>query len=468
MRDIGKYRDLLNSDDPQRQLEGANQFRKLLSIEHVPPIDAVIEAQVVPRFVQFLSNHQYPDMQFEAAWALTNISSGNTQQTEVVVESHAIRPLVQLLRSPRDDVREQAIWCLGNIAGDSSKYRDLVLEAGGMEALLSTFNENMSKMALLRNSTWTLSNFCRGRPVPPLSIVEPALGKLRELLQANDDEVLMDACWALSFISDGINDRIQAVLNANVCHRLVELMMHSNYHVRVPALRTIGNIVTGDDHQTAAVIQVNALPSLWQLLRSNKKAIKKEAAWTVSNITAGTRQQIDAVIEAGLIEVLVELIETSDYDVKREAVWAISNATTGGSGEQIRELVNRRCIEALCSVLSTKDIRINVVALDALKNILDAGEVEARRTAQPNPYSMRVEECRGLSKLEMLQIHDAHDVYIKAYTILLNFFSSTGHPDAVTAPEVNMAGNFQFGADPNAFAQPAVNIPPTGQFTFHQ
>jgi hypothetical protein len=153
------------SDQIGLQIEATMRLRKLLSQVHDPPFGALIESSVTIRVVELLrSPHSL--IQFEAAWALTNIVASSDQQTRVAVEAGAIPILVELLNSHDADIQDQAVWGLANIGGNDSKCRDNVLSAGALQPLLKLVSD-ARKLGMLRSATWALSNLCRGKTPPP-------------------------------------------------------------------------------------------------------------------------------------------------------------------------------------------------------------------------------------------------------------------------------------------------------------
>ena len=125
-------------DDPAQRLEGATHLRKLLSIERNPPIQAVCDAPgALLALCRFLQDDAEPALQFEAAWALTNVASGASEYTQVVVNMGAVPAFVRLLHSLHADVKEQAVRAVRVCRALSESGVARVLARAGLLALLA-------------------------------------------------------------------------------------------------------------------------------------------------------------------------------------------------------------------------------------------------------------------------------------------------------------------------------------------
>ena len=142
----------------------------------------------------------------------------------------------------------------------------------------------MGQMGPLRNAVWALSNLMRGKPQPSVSHVTQAVPTLAKLLMIADEEVLMDTCWALSYVTDGGDDRIDMAVAAGIVPLLMGVMRdRADPKTRTPALRTLCNILTGSAEATQAVLDAGVLEVLPESIKSTKAQTRKEACWAISN-----------------------------------------------------------------------------------------------------------------------------------------------------------------------------------------
>ncbi len=315
-----------------------------------------------------------------------------------------------------------------------------MLSAGALGPLLLNIAEP-ANLSLLRNCTWTLSNFCRGKPQPSLSTILPAIQALSMLLKTTSDvETMADVAWALSYISDGENDRIEVIVAQNIVAHLVEMIKCDRNELVIPALRTLGNIVTGTDKQTQVVLDTpGALTAISKLCSHTKKNVRKEACWLLSNVAAGSKSQINQLVSAtGLVPmVLAQLSTAVEWDVRKEACWVICNIASSGAPDHLKILVENGCFGPLCDLLSVGDSKVLLLTMEALENIFKAG--------LSLDVMQMFDEADGINKIEHLQEHENHEVYSKAVKIIEKYFSGEEEESSENISPVHQNGVFTFG-----------------------
>merc|ERR1719174_2916438 len=141
------------STDMPTRLAVVTEVRKQLSRASKPPIQEAINAGIPALAVAYLGCTENAKLQFEASWVLTNIASGESHQTQAVVDAGGVPAFVEILRTGDIETKEQVVWAMANIAGDSAKLRDLCLQAGAMDAFLGCLVQYEGRNEMLKNAT---------------------------------------------------------------------------------------------------------------------------------------------------------------------------------------------------------------------------------------------------------------------------------------------------------------------------
>lgn len=420
------------------------QIRRLLSSEENPPVREVLASGVLPTLVALLESAD-AKVVFESAWALTNIAS--TEFTKAVVDAGALPKLVAGMMHADATVREQSLWCVGNISGDCPDFRDAVFTTPNAVNNLLMNVAHPENVRLLRNATWSLSNFCRGKPAPRPEAVAPIIPALAYLISLEDKDVLSDALWGLCYLTDGEEEMVTAVVGAGVLPRVVALLGHAELSVAMPALRIVGNVVSAADQHTQAAVDAGVVAALVPLLRSARRNVKREACWAISNVAAGTHAQIGAMLATpGLLQAVIETMRSAEWHVRKEAAWIVCNTAAAGTPEHVCRIVAAGIVEPLVDILNNDDARMLVVVMDAMEAILS---VEAKFKRDGNPaaamcrFAENFDEHGAVGRLEELQEHESEDVYKRSYALLKKYYYDEDKADEGGAGAENAA---PFGA----------------------
>jgi len=209
---------------------------------------------------------------------LTNIASGKAEHVQALIDKGAIPIFISLLGSEHSNIVEQSIWALGNIAGEDVYFKNLILKEGAMHPLVQILANAKADSMLARNTAWCCTNLMRGKPLPDEKDLFFAIPVYCDVLKNNErKEILTDAMWGLSYISDSGEKAIIKILECGACETIVGLLSCPHNNIVLPAIRALGNFVTGEDTETQTVMDSGVLMPLHDLLSHEDAAIRKES-----------------------------------------------------------------------------------------------------------------------------------------------------------------------------------------------
>jgi len=407
----------------------AEEIRKSVSDEE-PPIDQLIETQVLPYIVNILDGNynDYERLVEECTWIAANVASGEAHNLNCLFDLGIVPKALDLLLHPNNRIKENAVWVLANIAGDNTDFRDQLLQTDLIKRIEHIVYDKMNEKSsdLISNLMWLIAVLFRGTPYPSFEQLRPLLNFINEVLfEFDDKKTLKDAVGTLCGLSTGDKEDPQSMIDMNCVDQLIKIQ--DKYPgFAMSFLRIIGHLFSAENNQIVDLLDNDLLDAIVPHLKHKSQDIRKEAAWALSNILAGNEYQVEEVFnyqKGRIVSILFHTIENDHFTVAKECTYALANACKAGSIHHLQDLVQRGIIEMLISSCEQNgEVQFLLRCISALDSIL--GEYKAMEQAFGSEYNdilNRIYNCKGNEVLELMQKHVDDSVYEAVSELIDNY-----------------------------------------------
>jgi len=388
--------------------------------------DELIGYDGISPILDFLQNFMYPHLQAEAAWIVSNVSAGSSDDTHALINKGVLGALQKGLHCPFEEVVLHLLYILGNISADCHFCRNQVVSAGligDIQALSSKFSNPLMNTKII----WVMSNVVRLQPrSEPLSEVSMALFQrlISEFIQTQEFEVQNDCIFGLS---------------KHVSLRTAELLMQEDFLVKlrqfhedllgqkisqnIGLIAAIHDIISGlslcQDSFIIDMIRLGFLRNLHMTLCCQETAFVIDALVILSNFVVGTDTQVSAVLaESGLVDRIISLNYSSkDSGVQKNSLWVLANMCSTSSLENVQSLINFGVVKLFDERLRMdEDVTTLINIIEGMERLADFFHRMA--PTSKNQFVQMIEEKGMALKLEGLQNHKSEKVYAKVLAFM--------------------------------------------------
>ena len=150
------------------------------------------------------------------------------------------------------------------------------------------------------------------------------------------------------------------LLNNSVFPIIVSLLSHSNYEMKVKAMRMLGNLLSLVHlNINWAVIKGGIMNHLLVFLLSDDPELVKQSLWLLSNVNAGPKGSTKTMVHFGLISVVLKHMQSGCAHVAIEALYVIANLIEDASPKMRTVLLkDKEILTGLIFCLQVSFLRI--------------------------------------------------------------------------------------------------------------
>jgi importin subunit alpha-1 len=271
LRLLPVFAEMANSGDPSVMFHGVLMVRKLLSVDEDPPVQAVVDSDVVPQLVSLLSRDDWVELQCEAGWAISCICETSLDCIQPVLQAEVMERLIAMLTSPSVAVQTLGLSTILNIAADNETLTQVLIDHGALPAFHFLLNHP-------RRAT------------------------------------KHEACWCLRNIAARSIDKIQAIMSADLYPVILQLMDAPEYDVKKEAVRCVANTTSGGTkEQLRYLVGIGVLLPLCRVLTSVVDT-------GVSVRVCHSLTLIDPTLVAVALEALANCLQLGVDDMKEQGL----------------------------------------------------------------------------------------------------------------------------------------------------
>jgi len=426
---VKEFLNLVNTKNFE-EIEGAiRNIRKVVSEENDSPLRELYQTGILSHLLKFLdqSYTNYETLQYEVLWVLTNLTSGDNALTALVYSKGLLEAILPFLNHHRDELVSQALWCLGNLSGDSDPHRESMMDNGLIEALDTMIKSRAGFSDLsLSNFAWCVANLSMCKKHFTYDKYKRLLPAMEKMLSFSNPDVISNCLWFFANITNCSEEIFDIILNKNLVKLLVKYLEAKDFlNLLTPALRAVGNILSSSKNEhVKLVVDCDVIPKFAALMENRKVNCRRETCWSLSNLIATDANLLAQVMDSTIIHRLFYLIKTDVSEVRQECILCVTNALTAGNNDQVEALVEWGLFYIFPPALTDKSTRCVIAGLDCLSQLLKRGEqIKELRDDEMNPFLLQLENVGLMKVIEVLQGHEAFEVYSRVSVLIDDFFA---------------------------------------------